>query len=131
MESENINIAISIIGLISTAIACYVGLKLKTVKSELESKLLSEDEYNEDKKSTEDKFSGIDERLRLNETDISIIDDRVKAIFKQMDKQSEQITRQFDKIELSIEKSFSSMEEKFEKQIDGIRAIIEKKQDKK
>ena len=139
MDSENINTLAVIIALVSGSIATYVGLRLRALKSEvksdIEEKFVTNSDFNEEKTSNESKIKDLDERLRESEKDISIVDDRVKAIFKQMDKQGEQMTKQFEKIEANIKDSFKDFIEQTDKQNqifrDMIKELYQTKQDKK
>jgi DNA anti-recombination protein RmuC len=132
---ENINIGIAIIGLISASIATYVGLKQRAVKSELKSEIEEKFVLKTDYTDLKEDVKELDDRQRESEKKIDIVDDRVKAIFRQMDKQSEQISNQFDKIEKSIKESFKDFIDQNDRQNEQLRGMIKElyliKQDKK
>ena len=123
MEPESINITITIIGLISGAIAAYAGLKQRAMKSDLESNLLSKEDYKADKDAEKKDLDALEERLRDAERKIDVIKDRTNAIFKQMDKQSEQIEKILSKFEDNINNSFQDVK-------GMIRELYQTKQDK-
>lgn len=134
MEKDSIDILIGIGTVLATIISGYVGLKLKALKSEMHEKHISKDDYKEGLDSQDTKYKEFDDRLRETENMLSVIDDRVKAIFKQMDKQSEHLVLRFDKTDSSIRDSFKDMVAEFDKRDiqyrDMIKDLYKTKKDK-
>lgn len=135
MEKDSIDILLGVGTALATAISGYIGLKLKALKSEMKENHISKDDYKNDNDSLDTKFKDIDDRLRATETNISVTDDRVKAIFKQMDKNTKQIGDQFSKLEVILRDLRKDLKDDFEKRDDQVRAMIKElyqtKEDKK
>ncbi len=124
MNKDNIDILIAVGTVIASAIGIYVGLRLKALKSEIKETHVLKTDYKNDIESSEESQKDIDTRLRATENKINIVDDRVKAIFIQMDKQSEQMVDRFDKIEVMIRNSFKDNKEDSEKRDREVRDMI-------
>ncbi len=124
MNKDNIDILIAVGTVIASAIGIYVGLRLKALKSEIKETHVLKTDYKNDIEASEESQKDIDTRLRATENKINIVDDRVKAIFIQMDKQSEQMVSRFDKIEDMIKSAFKDNKEDSEKRDREVRDMI-------
>ena len=123
---EIIGTVATVVGTLSEFFAGYIGLKVRSIKSETKEELT---------KDYDTKMNILESRVRENEKNISIVDDRVKAIFWQMDKINEQIVYHFEKNESAMKEAFKSLSDQCEKHNTELRGMIQElnktKQDKK
>jgi len=99
MNSENINIAIVILGAIGSLFMIFLGLKVRTIESASTDK--TNELIKEESKETDEKFDKLDSRLRKTEQTVILTSDKVGTIFDQMSSISETTIKQIDKLEIS------------------------------
>ena len=99
MNSENINIAIVILGAIGSLFMIFLGLKVRTIESASTDK--TNELIKEESKETDEKFDKLDSRLRKTEQTVILTSDKVGTIFDQMGSISETTIKQIDKLEVS------------------------------
>lgn len=113
MNSENINIAIAILGAIGSLFMIFLGLKVRTIESASTDK--TKELIKEESKETDEKFDKLDSRLRVTEQTVILTSDKVGTIFDQMSSISESTINQIDKLEGSTKQGLKDLKVDLEK----------------
>lgn len=113
MNSENINIAIAILGAIGSLFMIFLGLKVRTIESASTDK--TKELIKEESKETDEKFDKLDSRLRVTEQTVILTSDKVGTIFDQMSSISESTINQIDKLEISTKQGLKELKVDIEK----------------
>lgn len=113
MNSENINIAIAILGAIGSLFMIFLGLKVRTIESASTDK--TKELIKEESKETDEKLDKIDSRLRVTEQIVILTSDKVGTIFDQMSSISEGTIKQIDKLEGSTKQGLKDLKVDLEK----------------